>query len=61
MVERVEDDELAGKKGAVAHGALVVEGTSVVARGWGVVIQPGVLGVSRVKRTANEIIGAISV
>ena len=60
MVERVEDDELTGKKGAEARGAFVVEGTRMVARGWGVVIQPGILGVSRVKKTANEIVGAIS-
>ena len=61
MIERVEDDELAGKKGAEAHGAFLLEGTRVVARGWGVVIQPGILGVSRVKKTANEIVGDISV
>ena len=61
MVERVEDDELVGKKGSEAHGAFVIERTGVVAGGGGVVIQPGVFGVSRVKRTANKIIGAISV
>ena len=37
-VERMEDDELVGEKEAVAHGALVVEGSRVVARDGGVVI-----------------------
>jgi len=60
-VEGVEDDELTGKKGTVAHRALVEAGARVVARDWGVVVQPGVLGVSRVKGAANEIIGAIMV
>ena len=61
MVERVEVDELEGKKGAEAHMVFVVERTRVVARGGVVVIQPGILSVSRVKTTANQIVGAISV
>ena len=60
-VERMENDELAGEKGAVAHGAFVMEGARVVARDWGVIIEPGVLGISRVKGAANEVIGTIIV
>ena len=60
-IERVENDELVGEKGAVAHRALEIEGARVVARDWGVLIQPGVLGISRVKGAANEVIGAIMV
>ena len=56
MVEGVKDDDLVGQKETVAHGAFVEEGARVVARDWGIVIQPGVFGVSRVERTANEVI-----
>ena len=50
-----------GKKRSEAHGAFVIERAGVVAGGGGVVIQPGIFGVSRVKKTANKIVGAISV
>ena len=61
MVERVEDDEFVGRNRVEAHRALVVDRTRVVARGGGVVIQPGFISVRRVKKTANDVIGAISV
>ena len=60
MVQRGEVDELEVKKGAEAHGAFVVERTRVVVKGRVVVIQAGILSVSQVKTTANEIVEAFS-
>ena len=61
LVDGVKDNEFTGEEETVTHRTLVEDGARVVARDWGVIVEPGVLSIGRVKGAADEVIGTVIV